>query len=71
MWHSTGTNRTRYKIHKDKMKKYLEKLEEDKKELLREWYSLKLPEDEVKWLVLKSRLTQVEDYISRYKRGLL
>lgn len=52
-------------------KKFIEKLEEERKELLREWYGLKLPEQEIEWSVLKGRLTQLEDYISRYKRGLI
>lgn len=52
------------------MKKYLEKLEEDKKELLRGWYSLKLPEEEMKRLMIKGQLMELDDYIIRYKRDL-
>jgi hypothetical protein len=51
-------------------KKYLEKLEEDRKELLREWYSIKLPEEEMKWLIVKRQIMELDDYISRYKRDL-
>jgi len=49
-------------------KKYLEKLEEERKELLREWYSIKLPEGEIKWLIVKRQIMELDDYINRYKR---
>jgi hypothetical protein len=51
-------------------KKYLEKLEEERKVLLREWYSIKLPEGEMKWLIVKGQLMELDDYINRYKRDL-
>lgn len=48
------------------MTKYVEKLKEDRLELLRDYYACDLPKEEVKWLILRTQLMELDSAISYY-----
>ena len=47
-------------------KKYVEKLKEDRVELLRDYYACDLPKEEVKWLILRTQLMELDSAIRYY-----